>query len=312
MGFKLIPDNTKINFLKYRKICAVLSIGILLGTLLLLGFKGLNYGIDFSGGTLVQIQTEKVVNVARLRDALNKAGYEGLTIQEYGAEDEFIVRMAGGDGAEATQHAEEMAQAVQAVAGQVDVRRVEFVGPQIGEELRRKGIIALSLALIAILIYISARFEFRYGVGAIAALGHDIFMTVGVFALLQKEVTLTVLAALLTIIGYSLNDTIVVFDRVRENTRKYRKRKMMDILDLSINEMLNRTLITSLTTFVVLLALFMFGGGVIHDFAFTLMFGVLVGTYSSVFIASPVVLLLDKYYKNRPDKDKEKIQPGTV
>lgn len=292
--------NTKIDFLSKRKLCAVLSAFFLVATVSLLSTLGLNWGIDFSGGTLVQIQTEKTVPINEMRQAIKNAGIKGATLQEFdGSEGELLVRVPEKDkeNANANVTAQAVSTALAPLAGAIDIRRVEFVGPQIGDELRIQGLLALVFSMVAILIYISMRFEMRYAIGAIAALLHDIILTVGAFSLLQKEVTMTVLAALLTIIGYSLNDTIVVFDRVRENINKHGKKSLKDVLNISVNEMLNRTLMTSLTTLVVLLALFLFGGGVIHDFAFTLMFGVIVGTYSSVFVAAPVVLAMEGYYQ---------------
>ena len=301
-----MPEKTSIDFLSKRKICAFLSAFFLLGTLILLGVKGLNWGIDFAGGTLVQIQTEEQVEIGAMRSAISGAGIAGASLQEFeGSDGEVLVRVPEKDSenANATVTAEKVVKALTPLAGSVDIRRVEFVGPQIGDELRATGLIAILLSMAAILVYVSIRFEMRYALGAIAALVHDIILTVGAFSFLQKEVTMTVLAALLTIVGYSLNDTIVVFDRVRENIAKQGKMGLKDILNLSVNEMLNRTLMTSLTTLVVLLALFLFGGGVIHDFAFTLMFGVIVGTYSSVFVAAPVVLAMEGYYKRMREQE---------
>lgn len=304
----LIMENTSIDFLSKRRICAVLSAVLLTGTLVLLAVKGLNWGIDFAGGTLVQIKTEKQVDISIMRSSIQDAGIEGASLQEFdGADGEVLVRVPEKDSenANATVTADRVAEALKPSAGNVDVRRVEFVGPQIGDELRATGLIAILLSMAAILVYVSIRFEMRYALGAVVALVHDIFLTVGAFAFLQKEVTMTVLAALLTIVGYSLNDTIVVFDRVRENIAKHGKMTLKEILNLSVNEMLNRTLMTSLTTLVVLIALFLFGGGVIHDFAFTLMFGVIVGTYSSVFVAAPVVLAMEGYYQRMKEKEAE-------
>lgn len=303
---KILPTETKIDFLSKRKICAGLSALFLAGTVVLLGTVGLNWGIDFSGGTLIQLQTEENVDIASMRKAIEDAGVTGATLQEFeGAESEVLVRVPEKDteNANASVTAGVVAKALTPIAGSVDIRRVEFVGPQIGDELRSKGFIALLLSMGAILVYISIRFEMRYAIAAVAALVHDLVLTVGAFSFLQKEVTMTVLAALLTIIGYSLNDTIVVFDRVRENISKHGKKSLKDILNISINEMLNRTLMTSITTLVVLVALFLFGGGVIHDFAFTLMFGVIVGTYSSVFVAAPVVLAMEGYYQRLKEKE---------
>lgn len=303
-----MPEKTSIDFLSKRKICAIFSGLLLLATFGLLFTKGLNWGIDFSGGTLVQIKSEKTVDISEMRAAILNAGIEGASLQEFqGSEGELLVRVPEKDSknANASVTANKVSKALEPIAGEIDVRRVEFVGPQIGDELRTTGLLAILLSMAAILVYVSIRFEMRYAIGSVAALIHDIILTVGVFSLLQKEVTMTVLAALLTIVGYSLNDTIVVFDRVRENNAKQGKLGLKQILNLSVNEMLNRTLMTSVTTLAVLLALFYFGGGVIHDFAFTLMFGVIVGTYSSVFVAAPVVLSMEGYYKRMKEKESE-------
>jgi preprotein translocase subunit SecF len=230
---------------------------------------------------------------------MQRAGWEGLVIQEYGSPNEILIRMPGDllDPSQAGSIASDMSEALVPVAGEIEVRRVEYVGPQIGDELKRKGLMAIILSAIAILIYVSVRFEFRFAVGAVVALIHDIVLTVGLFSFTQKEISMPVLAALLTIIGYSLNDTIVVFDRVRENMRKFKKKQLTDVLNLSVNEMLNRTLMMTLTTLVVLIALFVYGGEVIHDFAFALIVGVVVGTYSSTYIAAPVVLWMNNKNK---------------
>jgi preprotein translocase subunit SecF len=304
MFLRLIPVQTSIDFLGKRRICIITSLLLLALTIVGLFAKGLNYGIDFSGGSLVQIQTIDQPSVGDLRSALPS----GVAIQEYGSPDEFLIRIPSEEVDDPNEITETILGMLSTVTKNVEIRRVEFVGPQIGEELRKTGALALLFSMLAILVYISVRFEFRYAVGAIVALAHDIFLTVGVFVLLQKEVSLPVLAALLTIIGYSLNDTIVVFDRVRETRMKNPKKAMKKILNQSINEMLNRTLMTSLTTIVVLLALFLFGGEVIHDFAFTLIFGVLVGTYSSIYIAAPVVLAMEDYYQRMAkEMEEEKI-----
>ena len=310
MVLRLVPNDTKLNFLYWRFACAAVSLLFIAATIGLLGTKGLNYGIDFAGGTLVQVQIEKTTPVADLRSAMQRAGWQGLVIQEYGAPHEILIRMPSDllDPSKASTIADEMSTALATVAGKVDVRRVEYVGPQIGDELKRKGFLAILFSAIAILLYVSVRFEFRFAVGAVVALIHDVVLTVGLFSFTQKEISMPVLAALLTIIGYSLNDTIVVFDRVRENMRKFKKKKLVDVLNLSVNEMLNRTLMMTLTTLVVLIALFVYGGEVIHDFAFALIVGVVVGTYSSTYIAAPVVLWMN----NRNTEALKKTETDTV
>ena len=297
MSFKLIPIGTKIDFLKFRFIAAACSAFFLLGSVMILFVQGLNYGIDFTGGAMVQIQTQQSVQVGTLRDSLKAANMKGITIQNYGSDEEFILRLPLEEGVNTADHAQQIKQALSKDVGEVQIRRVEFVGPQIGAELREKGFMAIIVSLIVILLYISMRFELRYGLGAVAALAHDVLLTVGMFSFMQKEVTLPVLAAVLTIIGYSLNDTIVVFDRIRENKQKQGKAPFLNVLNESLNQTLGRTIMTSLTTLLVLVMLYIFGGEVINDFAFTLLFGVLVGTYSSMFIASPVLLLLENHYK---------------
>jgi preprotein translocase subunit SecF len=302
MSLRLVSQNINLNFMRFRWGAAILSSIFLLGTIGLLALQGLNFGIDFTGGALVQIQTPEEKAVGTLRQTLKNAGMAGLTIQNYGAGNEFLLRVPLVEGTETADYARQVQTALQPVTGKVEIRRVEFVGPQIGAELREKGLLAILVSLGAILLYITLRFEFRYGLGAIVALTHDVTLTVGMFSLVQKEVTLPVLAALLTIIGYSLNDTIVVFDRIRENRSKQSKRPLTDIMNQSLNQTLARTLMTSITTLLVLAALFLWGGEVIHDFAFTLLFGVIVGTYSSVFVAAPVVLALEGYYQRLAEK----------
>lgn len=289
---------TLIPFLNYLWPTVILSCVLLLAALALLVGRGLNFGIDFTGGALVQIQAPQAEGAATqsvgdVRQALTDAGMTQAVIQTFGAANEFLIRLPQGD--------QDVAARVQEALPAVDIRRVEFVGPQIGDELQTQGLMALLVSLGAILLYVTMRFEFRYGIGAILALVHDVWLTLGVFALTQKEFTLPVLAALLTIIGYSLNDTIVVYDRIRENRRNKKKMPLRDVLNLSLTQMLRRTLMTSFTTLLVLLALYLFGGAVIHDFAFTLLFGVVVGTYSSIFVAAPVLLFMEKWYLNRED-----------
>jgi len=296
MRFKLVPDQTKINFMRWRFVCVAVSMALFIATFGLLFSKGLNYGIDFAGGTLVQVKTEKVVDIADIRESLKGQGWEGLVIQEYGSPDEILIRIPGDlEKGQSAVMGDKIRQALDTLTEGTTVRRVEYVGPQIGEELKKRGLTAILLSCLAIIIYVSIRFEFRFGVAAVLALLHDVLLTVGIFSLLQKEITMPVLAAVLTIIGYSLNDTIVVFDRVRENMRRYKRKKLLDILNLSVNEMLNRTIMMTVTTLVVLVALFVWGGEVIHDFAFALLFGVVVGTYSSTYIAAPVVLWMQRF-----------------
>ena len=295
---ELIKPGTRINFVKYRSIAWILSgILILVSISSLILHGGPNYGIDFAGGILVQVKFYTEVKTAQLREAMQNRGYGQVVVQQFGnpRDNEFLVRI------EKTEtELQELQKKIESVlketfgAKDFEIRRTEIVGPKVGSELRKKGMLAVLYAIVGILIYITVRFEFRFALGAILALIHDALITVGVFSVLDKEIDLPIVAAILTIIGYSINDTIVVFDRVRENMRKIRRQSIEKVVDASINETLSRTLLTSVTTLIVVGSLFLLGGGVIHNFAFALIIGVIVGTYSSVYIASPVVIIWEK------------------
>jgi preprotein translocase subunit SecF len=262
------------------------------GGMVALFLNGLNQGIDFKGGTVVQIRTQEVVPLEEVREALRTVGLGDVVIQEYGSPRDLLIRTQAGD--------EDVGVKIKGAliarfgAAGVEVERQEQVGPQVGADLRTQAMLAIVYALGMVVIYITIRFEFKYAVAAIIALIHDVALTVGAFAVTGLEVDLTVIAAILTIVGYSLNDTIVVFDRIRENHRENLQRPVTDVINRSINETLSRTVLTSGTTLVVVIALFFLGGEVIHDFAFALLVGIAVGTYSSIFIASPVVALWDR------------------
>ena len=285
---KIISSETHFDFMGKIKITVAIS-----GLMILVGFTsiiisgGLKYGIDFSGGTLVQLQFKSPPNIEEIRDGLKSIGLGESTIQEFGTKRDILIRV---------QRSEEKLQAVgskirNSLGGKfnkedITVERVEMVGPKVGSDLREKALLSILYAVIGIVIYISWRFELRYAAAAIIALVHDVLVTMGAFSLFDKEFTLVIVAAFLTIIGYSLNDTIVVFDRIRENLRRKGKLSLSEIINSSINQTLSRTLLTSGTTLLVVLALFFFGGEIIHDFSFALLVGVFVGTYSSIFIAS--------------------------
>lgn len=264
---------------------------------------GLNYGIDFAGGTLVQLKFQKATATEQIRDAFKPIGLQNVIIQPYG-DNEVVVRIGevavGGKELSAM-----IAESLQAALGQgaFEMRRVEVVGPKVGKDLTRKAILAIVFSWIGMLVYITWRFEFRYAVGGILALVHDTVITIGAMSLLNKEFDLTIVAALLTIIGYSINDTIVVFDRIRENARKNIRQSLAQVINDSVNQTLSRTILMSFTVFLVLLALFFLGGAVIHDFSFALLVGVVVGTYSSIFIASPIVLAWERI---SPSKSRRK------
>lgn len=306
---QLIKPDINIDFVGKRKLAVILSVLLLLigmGSLVIQG--GPNYGIDFVGGTLVQVQVDAAVgaDATSIKDALKDMNLGGLVVQGFGDETgEFMIR-AQESSSELKDVATQISQSLEAKfgAGTVEIRRSEMVGPQVGEDLREKGVMAIVYAMIAILIYITMRFEFRFAVGAIIALVHDVGITIGVFSIIGKEIDLPIIAAFLAIIGYSLNDTIIVYDRIRENMGKMSKSDFSTIINRSINETLSRTILTSGTTMLVVLSLFVLGGGVIHNFAFALMVGVLIGTYSSIFVASPLLIFWDEYKSAKVPKEK--------
>ena len=289
---QIFKGKLNIDFMGKRYITVVLSglmIAVAIGSLI---FKGLNLGIDFTGGTLIEVAYPQPVELETVRTALADAGFEQAQAQHFGGSRDVLIRIAPRDGKGSAQLSEDVLAALRMEDANVDMRRVEFVGPQVGEELTEQGALAMIYALIGILIYIMIRFQWRFAPGAVAALVHDVLIIVGVFSFFQLDFDLTVVAALLAVIGYSLNDTIVVFDRIRENFRKMRKRTPLEIMNASINQTLARTLMTSLTTLLVLTSLFVFGGEVIHAFSLALILGVVVGTYSSIYVASTATLAL--------------------
>lgn len=287
---QFIKDTT-IDFIGKRKIAITISIIlIMVGIISLLLRGGPKLGIDFTGGSSLQLQFEKPVNIGAIRGILSNIGFGNAEIKEFGLKNEILIRI------QQTESSDDVSDIVikelraKSLDNKMDVRMSESVGPRIGGELQRSAIWAILVSLILILIYISWRFEFIFAVGAVVALFHDVMITLGIFSLLNLEISLAVVAAFLTIIGYSLNDTIVVFDRIRENLKVLRREDTIKIFNQSINQTLSRTILTSFTTFLVVLILFFFGGEVIHNFSFALVIGIIVGTYSSIFIASPVVV----------------------
>ena len=295
-GLRLVPEETSLNFIGLRYVAYVISAVLILGSIGLFATKGLNLGIDFTGGTVIEVKTPEEPNLGELRGLLNDLALGAVSIQEFGAPDDLLIRLPQQSGGpEAQQMAiEDVRNAlndVYADVGEVDYRRTEFVGPQVGEELKQQGMMAVLFSMIGILAYVWFRFEWQFGVASIVALVHDAIATIGLFALTQMEFNLSTVAAILMIAGYSINDTVVVFDRIRENLRKYKKMPLGELFNMSVNDMLSRTLMTSLTTLLALVALYMFGGAVIQGFIYALIFGIVVGTYSSVFVASPVLLL---------------------
>jgi preprotein translocase subunit SecF len=281
------------DFMKLRKPAMILSGALVLLSLICLVTLKLNVGIDFTGGSIIEVGYQQAVELEPIRNALENEGFGDAIVQHFGSASEVLIRLVPDVDKDKAELSSEIIGLLQATSdAEIDVRRVDFVGPQVGEELTEDGGLAVLYALIAILIYVAIRFEYRFSLGAVAALVHDVLITLGIFSVLQLDFDLSVLAAILAVIGYSLNDTIVVFDRVRENFRKIRKRTSLEIVNTSINQTISRTLMTSFTTLLVLLSLFFLGGEVIHAFAMALIIGVLVGTYSSIYVATTTTLAL--------------------
>lgn len=309
-GIRFIPDNCNFDFIGFRWVAYTFSIVVTLGSFILIGTQGLNLGVDFTGGTVIEIVTPEKPDLQKLREHLNGLGLGTVSIQEFGKPDNLLIRMPEqkkspdwkeGDG-EPNKTA--IAKVQENINGMfqgktVDYRRTEFVGPQVGKELQITGLYAIIAAILGISAYVWFRFEWKYGVAAIIALAHDSIVTVGLFALNRMEFDLSTVAAVLLVAGYSINDTVVVFDRIREDLRKYKKKPLPELMNAAINETLSRTILTSLTTLIALFALYLFGGEVIRSFVYALLFGIAFGTYSSIFVASPLLIIL----KIRPDSE---------
>jgi len=290
--FKL---NKQIQFLGERqgKIAMVLSVVLVVTSFVSFFTRGFNFGIDFTGGTLIEVGYHEDVGLDRVRTALNEVGIGGASVQHFGTLRDVLIRVPPEEDVSSADLSDKVFRSLSTEAeGNVDLRRVEFVGPQVGDELTEQGGLAVLYSLIGILIYVAFRFEWRFALGAIVATVHDVVITVGLFSLLGIEFDLPVLAAVLAVIGYSLNDTIVVYDRIRENFRKIRKGRPVEIINTALNQTLSRTIVTSGTTAMVVLALFLLGGEIIHGFALVLLVGIIVGTYSSIYVASSAVLSL--------------------
>jgi|TARA_S200000501_G_scaffold62885_1_gene53687 preprotein translocase SecF subunit len=292
MSIFSFATNSKIKFLSLRKPAFILSLTLIICSVLIYSFKGLNFGIDFRGGTLIEVETSESENLSNLRSILNNLELGDIQVQEFGSAKNILIRVeqqAGGD--QIQQNVVNIVKTAlnTSLSSDVNFRRTEVVGPKVSSELIKAGVIAIVVAVFAMLVYIWFRFEWQFSLGAVIALIHDVLLTLGIFSLLQLEFNLSIIAAILTIVGYSMNDTVVVYDRVRENLRKYRKKEIIDLLNISINETLSRTIMTSVTTLLALLSLYIFGGSVIKGFTFAMIWGVLVGTYSSIFIAAPLL-----------------------
>ena len=298
---RFVPQDTQIGFISKRYIAFAFSILIMAGSIFMVAERGLNFGIDFTGGTLIEVRTPEAPDLGVLRTEMNALGIGGVSLQEFGQPTDLLIRIPQQEGGrEAEKAAIDQVRALldsrytgEGDESLVDYRRVEYVGPQVGEELKMQGLYAVLFSLLGILVYIWFRFEWQFGVASIIALAHDAIATIGLFALTQMEFNLSTVAAILMIAGYSINDTVIVFDRIREMLRKYKKMPLPDLFNLAVNKTLGRTLMTSLTTLLALVALYMFGGEVIQGFVYALIFGIVIGTYSSIFVAAPILLLLN-------------------
>jgi preprotein translocase subunit SecF len=290
---RLIPDDTKIRFMRLSRFGFMASGILCLASILLFIFVGLHYGIDFQGGVTLTIRTEQPADLDELRTKIDSLGLGNAELQGFGSPNDVLIRLPLQQGVDPEKAQQEAVAKVKAALGPgVDYLSIETVGPKISGEYAHKSIIAVLVAMVCVLIYIWFRFEWQFAVGAIISLFHDVLLTIGLFCLIKIEFNLSIIAAILTIVGYSLNDTVVVFDRIREYMRKYKQMPLADLIDVSTNSVLPRTILTSMTTLIALLALYIFGGEVIRGFNFAMIWGVFVGTYSSIFIASPVLILL--------------------
>lgn len=289
--FRLLKEN-KVDFMAGRKIAMTFSLVLMIISAVSLFNNSLNFGIDFTGGTLVEVGYPESADLTVVQKVLDEKGFSEAIVVHFGTTKDVLIRVAPREGVSQNDISSLVLQALKTTSKDIQLRRSEYVGPQIGDELTEKGGLAMLYALIGILVYVTLRFEYRFSIGSVAALVHDVLIVLGFFALTQVEFDLSVLAAILAVIGYSLNDTIVVYDRIRENFRKMRKGTAIDIMNTSINQTLSRTLVTSLTTLLVLVALFFLGGEVIHSFSIALLVGVIIGTYSSIYVASTVALNL--------------------
>ena len=291
-GIQFIPSGTRVPFMRFHKLFLGFSAFIVVASILLVMFDGLNFGIDFRGGILLDVKTEGAADVTAMRQTLSALDLGEVGLQEFGSPDNVLIRLQRQEGEEAEQTVA-INRVKEALGGNVEYRRIELVGPQVSGELFRDALYALAAALLSIAAYLWFRFEWQFGLSGVLSLLHDVIAIVGVFALLGYEFNLTIVAAILTIAGYSINDSVVVFDRIRENMRKYKTMPFIDLIDLSINQTLSRTFITGLTTIIVLIVLYVLGGEVLRGFSFAMLFGVIIGTYSSVFVAVPLLLYLD-------------------
>ena len=297
---------SNIPFNKFYKLFNILSLFLILISFLLLIFKGLNFGVDFKGGTLIEVRSlDKSLNISDLRKSFKNLDLGDVSVKKFGKDNDYVVKFEKKQSIEENFIENIKIELRKDIGNVFEFRRVESVGPKVSAELLKSGVIAIALSLGAMLIYIWIRFEWQFSLGAIAALFHDIIITLGFFSMLSLEINLSIVAAVLTIVGYSMNDTVVIFDRVRENLKKFSEIKIYDITNISINETLSRTIITSITTLLALLSIFIFGGAILKGFSFAMILGVIVGTYSSIYIANPILIRLNVTQKTILKEEKE-------
>lgn len=297
-GIRFFPTKPNINFMRIHLLAFAFSLILGVAAVFFLVTKGLNFGVDFTGGTVIEIKTPQTPDLANLRNGLNELGLGSVSIQEFGEPDNLLIRLPqqAEETPEAQKESEKIAQAAvrayidKSFEGAVEYRRTEYVGPQVGDELKKQGLYAMIFAVLGIMAYVWMRFEWQFGVSAFIGLAHDALTTMGLFAITQMEFNLTTVAAILTVLGYSINDTVVVFDRIRENLRKYKKMPLPELFNAAINQTLSRTVMTAISTLLALVALYIFGGEVLRGFVIAMIFGIVLGTYSSIFVAAPILL----------------------
>jgi len=301
-------ENNKINFNKYFKLFNIFSISLVLLSIVLLLFKGLNYGVDFKGGTLIELRAiDKQITISQLRQSFLNMNLGDVSVKEFGKNNDFLIKFEKKENNNPNLISEVKESLTKSIGSGFNFRRVESVGPKVSAELLNSGIIAIALSLAAMLFYIWIRFEWQFSLGAILALFHDVILTLGIFSLFSLEINLSIVAAVLTIVGYSMNDTVVIFDRVRENLNKFSDIKIFDLTNISINETLSRTIITSVTTLLALVSIYIFGGEILKGFSLAMILGVIFGTYSSIYIANPILILLNVSQKTISKEDKEEV-----
>ena len=295
----------KFNFNKYFKVFNIFSFVLIIISVALLIFKGLNFGVDFKGGTLIELRaTDKQITISQVRQSFLNMNLGDVTVKEFGKNNDFLIKFEKKENSNKNLIVQIKEDLTKSVGPGFNFRRVESVGPKVSSELLRSGIIAIGLSLVAMLIYIWIRFEWQFSIGAILALFHDVLLTLGIFSLFSLEINLSIVAAVLTIVGYSMNDTVVIFDRVRENLKKFSDIKIFDLTNISINETLSRTIITSVTTLLALVSIYVFGGEILKGFSLAMILGVIFGTYSSIYIANPILILLNVSQKTILKEDK--------